>query len=95
MLDKVLLLHANQLNADSMPELLAMMRRRGYQFVTLETALQDPAYRLPDRVCGDRRIFVDPPLVEDERHARQRRAFRAQVDRGRVPKTAIGGDFAG
>lgn len=52
MLDKVLLLHANQLNADSMPELLAMMRRRGYQFVTLETALQDPAYRLPDEYVG-------------------------------------------
>lgn len=49
---QVLLLHANQLNADSMPELLAMMRRRGYQFVTLQTALKDPAYRLPDEYVG-------------------------------------------
>lgn len=49
---QILLLHANRLNADSMPELLAMMRRRGYQFVTLQTALQDPAYRLPDEYVG-------------------------------------------
>jgi len=29
---QTLLIHASQLNADTMPELLAMMRRRGYQF---------------------------------------------------------------
>jgi peptidoglycan/xylan/chitin deacetylase (PgdA/CDA1 family) len=49
---QVLLIHANQLNADTMPSLLAMMRRRGYNFVTIERALQDPAYRLPDRYFG-------------------------------------------
>jgi peptidoglycan-N-acetylglucosamine deacetylase len=45
---QVLLLHANQLNADLMPDLLAMFRRRGYTFVSLERALADEAYRLPD-----------------------------------------------
>ena len=45
---QVLLIHANQLNADLMPDLLAMFRRRGYTFVTLERALEDEAYRLPD-----------------------------------------------
>lgn len=49
---QVLLLHANQLNADLMPELLAMLRRRGYTFVTLEHALRDGAYRLPDEYVG-------------------------------------------
>ena len=49
---QVLLLHANQLNADSMPALLEMMRRRGYQFVTLDTALRDAAYRLPEEYAG-------------------------------------------
>jgi peptidoglycan/xylan/chitin deacetylase (PgdA/CDA1 family) len=39
----VLLLHANQLNAELMPELLAMLRRRGYDFVTLDDALADAA----------------------------------------------------
>jgi peptidoglycan/xylan/chitin deacetylase (PgdA/CDA1 family) len=44
----VLLLHANEINADRFDELAAMMRRRGYAFVTLEEALKDPAYSEPD-----------------------------------------------
>lgn len=49
---QILLLHASELNADQMPALLAMMRKRGYKFVTLEQALADPAYRLPDTYAG-------------------------------------------
>jgi peptidoglycan/xylan/chitin deacetylase (PgdA/CDA1 family) len=49
---QTLLIHASQLNADTMPALLAMMRSRGYQFVSLETALRDEAYRLPDEYYG-------------------------------------------
>lgn len=44
----ILLLHANEINADRFDELAAMMKRRGYAFVTLEEALQDPAYRETD-----------------------------------------------
>jgi peptidoglycan/xylan/chitin deacetylase (PgdA/CDA1 family) len=49
---QILLIHASQLNADTMPELLAMMRRRGYRFVSLDDALKDDAYRLPDGYFG-------------------------------------------
>jgi hypothetical protein len=49
---QILLLHANQLNADLMPDLLAMLRRRGYDFVTLEHALADEAYDLPEEYVG-------------------------------------------
>lgn len=49
---QILLIHANQLNADVMPELLAMFRRRGYRFVSLEEALRDPAYQLPENYVG-------------------------------------------
>jgi peptidoglycan/xylan/chitin deacetylase (PgdA/CDA1 family) len=49
---QVLLLHANSLNADYMDELAPMMKRRGYRFVSLEQALQDPAYALPDDYIG-------------------------------------------
>ena len=49
---QILLIHANQLNADAMPALLAMMSRRGYRIVTLERALEDPAYRLADDYSG-------------------------------------------
>jgi len=51
---QVLLLHANWLNADHLPALVAMMRRRGYEFVTIETALADPAYQMPDEYVGNR-----------------------------------------
>jgi peptidoglycan/xylan/chitin deacetylase (PgdA/CDA1 family) len=49
---QILLIHASRLNADLMPELLAMMRRRGYRFVPLGEALRDDAYRLPDGYTG-------------------------------------------
>ncbi|HEX8353367.1 MAG TPA: polysaccharide deacetylase family protein [Pyrinomonadaceae bacterium] len=45
---QTLLLHANEINADRFDELAAMMKRRGYAFVTLEEALKDPAYSEPD-----------------------------------------------
>lgn len=45
---QTLLLHANEINADRFDELAAMMKRRGYAFVTLEEALKDPAYLEPD-----------------------------------------------
>ena len=51
-LPQILLIHANQLNADLMPELLDMFRRRGYHFVSLSRALEDPAYRLPEEYVG-------------------------------------------
>ena len=49
---QVLLIHANSLNADSFGELAAMMGRRGYAFVTLGEAIEDPAYRSPDTFTG-------------------------------------------
>lgn len=49
---QILLLHANELNADSMPALLRMMRSRGYSLISLEQALRDQAYRLPDDYAG-------------------------------------------
>ena len=51
-IDHVLLVHANALNADHLDRLLAMFRRRGYRFVTLEDALEDPAYRSEDTYTG-------------------------------------------
>ena len=51
-LPQVLLLHANRINADGLDELLALARRRGYRFVTLEEALRDPAYDRTDSYVG-------------------------------------------
>ncbi len=49
---QILLIHASEMNADLMPDLLAMFRRRGYTFVTLDRALADEAYQLPDDYVG-------------------------------------------
>jgi len=49
---QVLLIHANLLHAETMPDLLALLRRRGYRVVTLTEALRDPAYSTPDRFVG-------------------------------------------
>jgi peptidoglycan/xylan/chitin deacetylase (PgdA/CDA1 family) len=45
---QILLLHANELNAEYVDDLIAMLRGRGYGFITLDAALEDPAYALPD-----------------------------------------------
>jgi peptidoglycan/xylan/chitin deacetylase (PgdA/CDA1 family) len=46
------LLHASALNADAMADVLAMLRRRGYAFVSLDDALADPAYAHDDGYRG-------------------------------------------
>ena len=45
----ILLLHANELNADNMDGLVEVIKGRGYQFITLEQALKDPVYQYPDK----------------------------------------------
>ena len=45
---QTLLLHANEINADHFDKLAAMLRKRGYRFITLDEALTDPAYKLPE-----------------------------------------------
>ena len=49
---QVLLIHANSLNGDVYPELARMMKARGYRFVPLAEALEDPAFRSPDTFTG-------------------------------------------
>ena len=45
----ILLLHANELNADNLDALVKVMMDRGYRFITLEEALKDPVYQYPDK----------------------------------------------
>jgi|GEM_PF-189148 len=50
---QTLLVHANALNADHFERVAAMMKRRGYEFVTLEEALKDKAYEHRDTYTGE------------------------------------------
>lgn len=45
---QVLLLHANYINSEYFGELARMYKKRGYKFVSLDEALKDEAYKLPD-----------------------------------------------
>lgn len=47
-LSHILLLHANELNADYLPFLLDILKNSGYVFVSLDEALTDKAYTLPE-----------------------------------------------
>jgi peptidoglycan/xylan/chitin deacetylase (PgdA/CDA1 family) len=80
---QVLLLHANNLEAEHIGELADLIRKRGYRFVTLENALGDQAYSLPDTFVGEEGTnWIDhwaitlgkPPVGAPE-------APRAMVDR--------------
>ena len=45
---QTLLIHANFINSDYFDDLAKMLKKRNYQFITLENALTDEAYKLPD-----------------------------------------------
>jgi len=51
-ISQILLIHANQLNADYMPELAKVFLRNNYVFISLEKALEDEAYTTPITVFG-------------------------------------------
>ncbi len=53
---QTLLIHANQLNHDALPGLIAMMKRRGYRIVSLTEAMKDPLYAVDESFVGDKGI---------------------------------------
>ena len=76
---QTLLLHANALNGRALDSLAIMLRGRGYRFVPLPEALEDPAYQTNDTYYGpsgiswlhrwaltqgrDQSIFAGEPVV--------------------------------
>lgn len=74
-----LLLHANALNGKALDSLAFMLRGRGYRFIPLSEALEDPAYKMPDSYYGpsgiswlhrwamtkgmDKSVFAGEPVV--------------------------------
>lgn len=56
-LPQILLIHCNEMNSRTLPETLHRIRQRGYQFVSMEQAMQDAAYQttgLPPGSLGGR-----------------------------------------
>ncbi|HTZ48162.1 MAG TPA: polysaccharide deacetylase family protein [Verrucomicrobiae bacterium] len=56
---QVLLLHATWLEADHIGDLLDLLRKRGYQFISLADAISDPAYSSPDNYVGEGTGSID------------------------------------
>jgi peptidoglycan/xylan/chitin deacetylase (PgdA/CDA1 family) len=50
---QIILLHGNWLEADHIGDLLELLHKRGYQFVTLQDALGDAAYSISDEYVGE------------------------------------------
>jgi peptidoglycan/xylan/chitin deacetylase (PgdA/CDA1 family) len=51
-LPQIMLIHANKLNADHLDDLLGMLEKRGYRFVSLAAVLEDKGFELPDTFTG-------------------------------------------
>ena len=49
-INQILLLHANEINADNFDELYSRIEKRGYRFISLDEALIDPAYQRKEAV---------------------------------------------
>jgi peptidoglycan/xylan/chitin deacetylase (PgdA/CDA1 family) len=49
---QILLIHCNELNSLTLRDTIARLRKRGYQFVTLDEAMKDAAYERPDTFAG-------------------------------------------
>lgn len=56
---QILLLHSTWLEADHVGELLDVLRKRGYRFVSLGEALNDGAYGSPDEYIGEGTGWID------------------------------------
>lgn len=48
----ILMVHANRLNADAFGDVTRMMMDRGYTFISIDEALEDPVYSRPDTFDG-------------------------------------------
>ncbi len=49
---QIFLFQVNELNAECLPDMLGRLKQRGYSFITLDQALQDKAYQIPDEYVG-------------------------------------------
>jgi len=72
---QILLLHGNWLEAEHIGDLVALLRKRGYQFITLEDALSDGAYSSPDEYVGEGTSWLDHWAITRGRPAQNTPVF--------------------
>ncbi|MFH1197293.1 MAG: polysaccharide deacetylase family protein [bacterium] len=55
----ILLLHANELNADYLDSILITLTDKGYKFISLDEALTDKAFQLPEAISTKGISWID------------------------------------
>jgi peptidoglycan/xylan/chitin deacetylase (PgdA/CDA1 family) len=45
----IVLMHANELTAENLDALATVLKSKGYKFISVEEALQDPVYQMPEK----------------------------------------------
>lgn len=78
----VLLLHANALAADHLADALEVLRQDGARFISLEEALADPVYAMPDAYLGGGGLsWLYHVRPDDQRYVWDDKAWRDLVSR--------------
>ena len=57
--NQILLLHANELNADYLDSILSTLTDKGYKFISLDEALTDKAFQLPEEISTKGISWID------------------------------------
>ena len=57
--NQILLLHANELNADYLDSILSALTDKGYKFISLDDALTDKAFQLPEAISTKGISWID------------------------------------
>lgn len=63
---QILLLHANRLNCAFLADLLTEIQGEGYRFVSLDRALTDPVYSMPDSYAGNKGLSTLEKLAKSD-----------------------------
>jgi peptidoglycan/xylan/chitin deacetylase (PgdA/CDA1 family) len=87
---QILLVHANMLNADHFDKLITRMKKRGYQFISLEEALRDKAYELEDRFIARAGISWLQRWAFTQKHQPTIEEFKLEPDAPAFIKQAYG-----
>ncbi len=62
----ILLLHANRINSTFLADLLAEFSALGYKYISLDNALTDPVYSMPDTYIGPKGLSILERLVKTD-----------------------------
>ena len=91
---QILLIHCNELNSVTLRESIARMRKRGYTFITLDEAMQDPAYQRPDTFAGSGGSWLSRSATVMGKHSDPRdvrcSTCRSEVDYGSAESAVTG-----